>query len=183
MAPTPTQFLLSMATVIPWVQRYVWVRGDRLSSPMVGLMLLLLSPVVSAATVFTVVQGSYSWRVYVLADDSCMQPCLDFLFVDFLFFSSSFSTELAPRVEQQGCFHGNTEASDWQSVVSVVLLPNPQHQLPLHCFKYWTFSEPSGGESAGPLELTRLYWYVDMAFLILNQEDSRAFSTNTEKIL
>lgn len=51
-----------------------------------------------------------------------------FIFCCFFFspLSSSFSAELAPppRVEQQGCFHSNAEAIDWQSMVSVVLLQN-----------------------------------------------------------
>lgn len=97
---------------------------------------------------------------------------------------------ISPGEEQQGCFHSNTEASDWQPMVSVVLLPNPQIELPLHYSKYWSFSVPSGGESVDPLELTQHYWYVVFlgsdpfyqAFLILTQQ-SLSSEQSREKIL
>lgn len=62
----------------------------------------------------------------------------------------------SPGKEQQGCFHGNAEESDWQPAVSVLLLPSPQNELPLHCSKYWAFPEPSGGASGDLPELARL---------------------------
>ena len=124
----------------------------------------------------------------MLADDSCTQPCfflLLFFFFFFFFYTVPFYKllllyRISPGEEQQGCFHSNTEASDWQPMVSVVLLPNPQIELPLHYSKYWSFSVPSGGESVDPLELTQHYWYVVFWAAILSTrhssyQHSRAF--------
>lgn len=95
--------------------------------------------------------------VYVFADDSCTQPRFIYFFSSFgAFYKRFLFYRFSPGKEQQGCFHGNAEASDWQPAVPVLLLPNPQNELPLHCSKYWAFPEPSGGASGDLRALARL---------------------------
>lgn len=67
----------------------------------------------------------------------------------FCFFplSSSFSAELAPPSGATRLFPWQ-RGSDWLTVNIVRRsVAKPLKKPPLHCSKYWTFPEPSGGES------------------------------------
>lgn len=106
-----------------------------------------------------------NWRALGVCVSRWLMHAAMFFFLPLPLLSTSFfffRKRISPGVEQQGCFHGNTEASDWQSMVSVIPLPNPQNKLPHDYSKYCSFSVPSGGESGDPRELTQLHRYALM---------------------
>lgn len=155
---------------------------------MVALLQLLWSRVVCAAAVFSDSRAGSSDRLLKL-ESVCVSRWLMhaamlfiyfFSFVCFCFVSLSIAFyelfyRISPRVEQQGCFHSNREANDWQSMVSAVLLPNPQNKLPLLSFSilnlFFAKWRWECGSTASLSDLLICCVFGHQAILILNQED------------